>query len=93
MEPKDQPNTQPRIIFVNFDQNEKNDLDPETVRWLTEFVEQMSAESFVFGNISSSEPTELQELEYLDTLVQGDDHPDTLRMIMDAYNKHNKGNV
>jgi len=91
MEPKDQPNQYPRIIFVNFDQNEKNDLDPETVRWLTEFAEQMGNESFMFGNINAPEPTELEELEYLDSLVQGDDHPDTMRMIMDAYNKHNEG--
>ena len=88
MEPKDPSSFQPKIIYIRMDQPENPEIDPEMMKWLASFVERMGAESFTFENFNAIEPSELDELEYIDSTVQGDDHPEALKMIMDAYYKH-----
>ena len=65
--------------------------DPEVVKWLTDFVSKMDFESVQTAGDGNSEPSELDELEFLDALVSGDEQPEALKMIMDAYYRHTDG--
>lgn len=78
---------QGKIIYIRFDNGNMN-LDPESIKWLERFIDGMADETIRFENLSDSEPSEMEELEYLDSTVTGDHHPEVLAMIMDAYNKH-----
>lgn len=76
--------------------------DAELLAWLQAFLKSFDEHQFIFddeqGNANAhdddgpldenGDPTEIAELEYLDTLVTGDDHPEALEMIMSAYRKH-----
>jgi hypothetical protein len=72
-----------KVFYVHFDQNDNWKPDPETLAWLEAFVRTMGDDSIYFGD-----PTEMQELEYMDSTVIGDHHPEAFNMIMDAFYKH-----
>ena len=86
------------IIRIDFKhrQHDKSkpdmDSDADMLAWLHVFISDMldgpiDLRTFHLTE-DHSDPTEMQELEYLDSTVTGDEHPDTLQMIMDAYKKH-----
>lgn len=83
MEPKE--NDPRKAIYIHIPDISPSDLDPAMMKWLSEFISQLDDEILDFSN---GDPTPLQELEFLDGMVQGDEHPDALKMIMDAYTKH-----
>ena len=99
MEPKD--NDRKKVLFIRMDGSPiGSNPDPELMAWLAAFVDRLAEDAFenfttsVYVNPNpehTGEPTEMQELEYLDGTVEGEDHPGALDMIMSAYRKHLEG--
>lgn len=72
-----------KVFYVHFNQHTDWKPDPETLAWIEAFMQSMGNDSIYFGD-----PTEIQELEYIDSTVTGDHHPEAFNMIMDAFYKH-----
>jgi hypothetical protein len=94
MEPNS--NNPKKVVVIRMDGSNLGPTpDPELMAWLASFIDQLTDEQF--GNFSArvsvngdhaDEPTEMQEIEYLDGMVEGDEHPEAIEMIMSAYHKH-----
>lgn len=83
---------QRKVIFIRLDSNDKSlDPDPEILAWLERFIRQAENETINFNDLDHGEPSEIEQLEYLDGTISGDHHPEALAAIMDAYRKHQEG--
>lgn len=74
-----------KIVYIHLGKSDKTD-DSEILAWLAEIINKMN-DSYILSDGAIGELTDLQELEYLDNTVTGDEHPDALDMIMSSYNK------
>lgn len=85
-----------RIFFIrwNKDSRTSGQPDPELMKWLEGFISQLESDGLLSSNWPNAEdqqePNELEQLEYMDSTVVGDEHPEALAWIMNAYNKHNR---
>lgn len=87
----DQEHDPRRIVFIRWEQDSKKP-DPELMAWLEGFISHLEEQGLLDGGWMENdpqEPSEIEQLEYLDSTVSGDHHPEALGWIMDAYNKHN----
>lgn len=81
-----------RIVFFSWDKNVQP--DPELMAWLESFMAQLEDEGLLPGDWRSDdeqEPSEIEQLEYLDSTVTGDHHPEALGWIMAAYDRYQNG--
>ena len=67
------------------DRSNKESERHEVLQWLQDFLSQN--EHLFFIEDGTGEPSELEEMEFLDSLVQGDNHPETFNLIMNTYKK------
>ena len=94
------PNRDKNVFYIGLKAPNGAD-EAEMLAWLQAFLKSFDEHHFVFDDELSNDgstddgpldengdPTEIAELEYLDTLVTGDHHPEALDMIMSAYRKH-----
>lgn len=84
-----------RIFFIRWDKDTRTpgQPDPELMKWLEGFISQLESEGLLSSNWSDTdqqEPGELEQLEYMDSTVVGDEHPEALGWIIHAYNKYNR---
>lgn len=99
MEPEN--NNRKKVLFIRTGGSQSDSIpDPELMVWLEALINQLADEVFdgvptgvyvgkvYLGSGQANEPTEMQELEYLDSTVEGEDHPEILEMIMSAYRKN-----
>jgi hypothetical protein len=82
---KSNDNNKPsRVIYIKMDQPSQ---DNEITAWLEQIISKLHA---TLDDVDDSgEPTLMQELDYLDSTVTGDEHPQALEWIMSAFHKHN----
>lgn len=80
---KSNNNKPSRVIYIKMDQPNQ---DNEITAWLEQIISKLHATLDDFPE--DGEPTLMQELDYLDSTVTGDEHPQALEWIMSAFHKH-----
>ena len=88
MEPKNQDPNNPKPFKIYY-AGGWDKIDPDVDAWLRSYITDFFSGENV--NISFEDFTKdpgIEELEILDQLVQGEDHPEALDMIMSAYRRH-----
>lgn len=88
MEPKNQAPNNPKPFKIYY-VGGWDKIDPDVDAWLRSYITDFFSGENV--NISFEDFTKdpgIKELEILDQLVQGEDHPEALDMIMSAYRRH-----
>ena len=100
MEPKDSDQNKPRFFKFTWSPKDVNSTpfdDPEFQEFISQMINEMNGTELTpmswdtdntdDFSISPSEAVlrELSELDVIDTMVSGENHPMALRMIMDAF--------
>lgn len=80
-------NDKPFMVYINTDSMEF-DSQKELANWLLAVAAAINDTPFDLRNHSNEELSLLQELDYIDSSVQGDNHPAAIDLIMNAYNKY-----
>lgn len=86
---EEQGNDPRRIVFIQL--NKDHVPDAEMMAWLENFMNQVFLDSFSmsFDNIEAhGDPSPMEEIEYIDSIVSGDHIPEAYDMIMNAFYKH-----
>lgn len=88
MEPKNQDPNNPKPFKIYY-VGGWDKIDPGVDAWLRSYITDFfSGENVNISFENFLENPDLAALETLDQQVQGDDHPEALDMIMDAYRRH-----
>lgn len=86
---EDQGSDPKRIIFIQV--NKDQVPDAEMMAWLESFMNQVYLDSFSMSfdeSPAQGDPSPMEEIEYIDSIVSGDHIPEAFDMIMNAFYKH-----